>query len=73
MSYYNKTEIFAGCFTTILICTLIGAFGGWVFMLLWNWLAPLFWNAAPQLTLCQALGVLIFISWIASLFRSKSK
>lgn len=73
MSYYNGIEIFMGCFVTLLLCILFGAFGGWIFMLLWNWLAPLFWNAAPQLTFWQAWGVMILLSWIASFFRNKSK
>ena len=54
MSYDSGTEIFAGCFITLLLCILLGAFGGWVFMLLWNWLVPLFWTAAPVLTFWQA-------------------
>ena len=73
MSYYSGIEIFMGCFVTLLLCILFGAFGGWIFMLLWNWLAPLFWNAAPQLTFWQAWGVMILLSWIASFFRNKSK
>lgn len=73
MSYYSSTEIFAGCFVTLLLCIILGALGGWVFMVLWNWLAPLFWPAAPQLTFFQAWGVIVLISWIGSFFRSKSK
>ena len=73
MSYYGGIEIFAGCFVTLLLCILFGAFGGWIFMLLWNWLAPLFWNAAPQLTFWQAWGVMILLSWIGSFFKNKSK
>ena len=73
MSYYNGIEIFAGCFITLLLCILLGAFGGLAFMLLWNWLAPLFWTAAPVLTFWQAWGVCILLSWIGSFFRNKSK
>lgn len=73
MSYYNCTEIFAGCFITLLLCILLGAFSGWIFMLLWNWLTPLFWTASPQLTFWQAWGVCILLSWIGSFFRNKSK
>lgn len=73
MSFYNLSGIFVGCFITLLICILFGAFGGWIFMLLWNWLAPLFWKAAPQLTFWQAWGVMILLSWIANLFHNKSK
>lgn len=73
MSYYSGTEIFAGCFVTLLLCILFGAFGGWIFMLLWNWLAPLFWTTAPVLTFWQAWGVCILLSWVGSFFRNKSK
>lgn len=73
MSYYSGVELFAGCFVTLILCILFGAFGGWIFMLLWNWLAPLFWAAAPQLTFWQAWGVCILLSWIGSFFRNKSK
>ena len=73
MSYYGGIEIFVGCFVTLLLCILFGAFGGWIFMLLWNWLAPLFWNAAPQLTFWQAWGVMILLSWIGSFFKNMSK
>ena len=69
MSFYNLSNILIGCFITLLIC-LFGAFGGWVFMMLWNWLIPLFWSSAPILTFWEALGVIILISWIGSFFRN---
>jgi hypothetical protein len=73
MSFYNSSSIFFGCFITLLICILFGAFGGWVFMMLWNWLAPLFWTNAPILTFWEAWGVMILISWLSSFFRNNSK
>jgi len=73
MSFYNSSSIFAGCFITLLICILFGAFSGWIFMLLWNWLAPLFWTNAPNLTFWEAWGVMILISWVSSFFRNNSK
>jgi len=73
MSYYGGMEAFVGCIFTLIICIIFGALGGLVFMLLWNWLAPLFWVAAPQLTFWQAWGVMILLSWIGSFFRNKSK
>ena len=36
--------------------------GGWLIMLLWNWLAPIFWKSAPILTYWQGVGVGIFIN-----------
>lgn len=67
------TEILGGCLITLIFCILLGAFCGWIFMLLWNWLAPLFWNSAPVLTFWQAWGVCILISWISSYFKNNNK
>ena len=69
---YND-EIFSGCFITIIVCILWGAFCGLIFMLLWNWIAPLFWVTAPHLTFWQAWGVCILLSWVGSFFSNKSK
>ena len=41
-----------------------------IFMLLWNWLVPLFWAGAPILGFWQSLGVWVFLSIIAGLFKS---
>ena len=68
MSYYSGTEIFVGCFVTLLLCILFGAFGGWVFMLLWNWLVPMFWTTAPILSIWQSIGILFLINIIGKLF-----
>lgn len=73
MNNYSGTEFFAGCFVTLLLGILLGAFGGWIFMMLWNWIAPLFWTTAPILTFWQAWGVCILLSWIGSFFSNKSK
>lgn len=63
---------FGGCLLVIILCVAFGAFGGWIFMLLWNWLMPLFWKTAPVLTFWQAWGVCILLSWIGSFFRNNS-
>ena len=42
-----------------------------LFMLLWNWLVPLFWTSAPILTFFQSFGVIILISFISFLFIKK--
>jgi len=76
MSFYNSSGIFVYCFIIsiiLLICILFGAFGGFIFMILWNWLAPLFWTNAPILTFWEACGVMILVSLISSLFRHNSK
>ena len=69
MLYDNSNIGFLGCFLIIILCLALSALGGFIFMLLWNWLIPLFWTAAPILTFWQAWGCLILIGWISSLFR----
>ena len=62
-----------GCFTIIVILVVIfglSAFEGWIFMLLWNWLTPLFWDASPELTFFQGWGVWILINLIGSAFKT---
>ena len=58
-----------GCLISILI---IAAFflESYVLMILWNWLAPLFWSAAPELTFLQCIGIIVLISLIGSIIRS---
>lgn len=46
---------------------------GWVFMLWWNWLVPMFWSGAPILGFWQSLGIWLLLSIIASIFRSGKK
>ena len=43
---------------------------GYVLMLLWNWIAPLFWSAAPELTFWQCIGIIILINLIGSIIRT---
>lgn len=69
----NINVIFGGCFSIILIVLLALAFSGWIFMLLWNWLIPLFWTTAPILTYWQACGVILLLSWISFIFKNQSK
>lgn len=69
----NINVIFGGCFSVILIALLALAFGGWIFMVLWNWLIPLFWTAAPILTYWEACGVILLLSWISFIFKNQSK
>lgn len=75
MNYYGWgwPETLASCLITLILCIVFGALGGVIFMALWNWIAPIFWVEAPQLSFLQAWGVIILLSWIGSFFRSKSK
>ena len=42
-----------------------------VVQLLWNWLAPLFWQTAPVLTYWQSFGICVLLSIVGSAFRSR--
>lgn len=73
----NKLANLSGClglaFGIILIYALANLFVGWLFMSLWNWLLPLIWIAAPIFTFWQALGIVMLLTIIGSLFKSNSK
>ena len=58
-----------GCIIAIIV---IAAFflEGYVLMLLWNWLAPLFWSAAPILCFWECIGIILLINLIGSIIRS---
>jgi len=66
-------KLISGCITIVIVSIILGALSGFVFMALWNWLAPLFWTSAPHLTFWQAWGICILLSWIGSLFKNNSK
>ena len=52
-----------GCIIAIIV---IAAFflEGYVLMLLWNWLAPLFWSSAPILGFWECIGIILLINLI---------
>ena len=58
-----------GCIVAIIVITVF-FFESYVLMLLWNWLAPLFWSAAPELTFLQCIGIIVLINLIGSIIRS---
>jgi len=70
MGYSYDDLGFGGCIVVIIIVALFSFLEAWVVQLLWNWLAPIFWAAAPILTYWQAFGVCILLSIIGSAFRS---
>jgi len=59
-----------GCLIVLVIAIALGAIEGLVFMLLWNWLVPLFWTAAPILTFWQAWGVYFLLNIIGNFFKN---
>ena len=66
-------EFLFGCVITIIFIALMAIFEGWIFMLLWNWLTPMFWTSAPILTIWQSIGILFLVNIIVRiLFGSKS-
>jgi hypothetical protein len=58
------------CIVIMVILVALSFLEAWVVQLLWNWLAPIFWTAAPILTYWQAFGVCVLLSIIGSAFRS---
>ncbi len=46
---------------------------GWLWASAWNYVAPLFWQAAPVLTVWQALVAMLLLSLIAGAFKSTKK
>ena len=66
MNYIN-------CIGIMAILVVVSFLEALVVQLLWNWLAPIFWTAAPILTYWQAFGVCILLSIIGSAFRSVNK
>lgn len=60
------------CVLILIVLVLLSFLEGWILMLLWNWLAPIFWSAAPELSYWQAMGIMLLLSIIGSFFRSSS-
>ena len=60
------------CIAALVIIILCMAFTPYVFMLLWNWLVPIFWSGAPILTFWQSFGVVILLGIIGSFFRNNN-
>ena len=73
MGYYSWSDLGFGCIIALIFCIIFGALGGLVFMLLWNWLVPLFWSSAPILTFWQAWGCVFLLSIIGNFFKNSSK
>lgn len=62
-----KESLF-GCLAILIVIIGLAIFEGWIFMLLWNWLVPLFWTTAPILTIWESIGILFLINIIGKLF-----
>lgn len=65
-------EFVITCLGLIIVIALISLFGGWIFMLLWNWVVPIIWTSAPILTFWQAWGISFLLTIIGNKFRSSN-
>lgn len=50
--------------STVLVTLLTLFLIGFIFMLVWNWIAPLYWANAPELTYWQAWGTMLLIRYV---------
>lgn len=67
-----KNNDTSNCITALVIVILCMTFTPYVFMLLWNWIVPIFWSGAPILTFWQSFGVVILLGIIGSFFRNNN-
>ena len=58
--------LFLGLF---MIAVMFGALEVVVFMLLWNWIVPMFWVSAPELSFWNAWGLLILVNLILIIIK----
>ena len=70
----NKIKIYAmskiGCCIIAIICIIALSFAeGYVLMLLWNWITPLFWKSSPVLTFWESMGIICPVNLIGSIIR----
>lgn len=71
MHNYNDSD--GGmCLVAIIVIIILSFLEALIVQLLWNWLVPIFWSAAPILTYWQAFGACILLSIIGSAFRSSN-
>ena len=68
----NIDNFLTGCLFLILVLVILVAIEGFVFMFLWNWLVPLFWNNAPILSFWQSCGILFLFNLIFSPLKKSS-
>lgn len=58
-----------GCLL-ILIVIAFTFISGYIFMVLWNWITPLFWNGSPVLDIWTSIGTMFLLQIIANIFRA---
>ena len=60
------------CIIALAIFIVCMTFTPFVFMLLWNWIVPIFWCDAPILTFWQSFGIVVLFGIIGSFFRKNN-
>ena len=68
MKYFEQ---FGSCLIFLIILLLSLSLFPYIFMLLWNWIVPIFWTTAPILTFWQAVGVVILMNIIGGFLKLK--
>ncbi len=66
-------EALFGCLVALFFIAVLAIFEGWIFMLLWNWLVPMFWTTAPILNIWQSVGILFLLNIVGKLFFGSKK
>lgn len=56
----------------IFACIGIIFLSGWFLSALWNWLAPLFWTAAPVLNIWHGIGIIAFFRFMVIVLSFKN-
>lgn len=62
----------SGCMIILIILICCLTLEPLILMLLWNWLAPIFWTTAPELTFWQSFGIYILLSIIGGFFKTSN-
>jgi len=55
----------------VLLLAGFSAIGGFIFQLLFNYIAPIFWKEAPVLTFYQAWAISFALAFVAGRFKRK--
>ena len=63
------TDVFLGCSYRMLIVFLVYFFISLVFMLLWNWIIPIFWINAPILTIFESFGCILILFIVCGIIK----
>ncbi len=50
----------------------LSALGGLIFMAVWNFIAPVFWEKAPILSFLQAWAASVLLTFIGGAFRAST-